>query len=172
MQTITIYKTVSHTLRDGYRLRKVRILSDGTTSWRCVKRNCSGRLRVNEKDNVVSFSVHNHAPVSDRNEINKTVPEIQYKEPRQALALMSLEVIPKLDRVEHAKKVILMEPILLDSYNEKKTVSNLGGEILYRTSAYNVTDELCSNSIGRYLDMTKPSLPKKPYTSVTAKDSV
>jgi len=172
METITIYKTVSHILRDGYRLRKVRILSDGTTSWRCVKRNCSGRLRVNEKDNVVSFSVHNHEPESDRNEINKTVPEIQYKEPRQTSASMSLEVIPKRDRVEHAKKMILIEPIQLDSFNEKKIVSNLDGEILYRTSADDVTDELCSNSISRYLDMPKPSLPKEPSTSVTVKESV
>lgn len=44
------------------------ILAGGNTSWRCVKRNCPGRIIVNEIDNVVTSSEHNHEPESGGNE--------------------------------------------------------------------------------------------------------
>src|SRR6218665_1808660 len=76
MEKITIHKEVNHLLHDGYQFRKVLIMSDGTICWRCVKLNCRSRLRVNEKDNVVSFSVHNHNPALEPCESKKTIAEM------------------------------------------------------------------------------------------------
>src|SRR6218665_947655 len=76
MEKITIHKEVNHLLHDGYQFRKVWIMSDGTICWKCVKLNCRSRLRVNEKDNVVSFSVHNHNPAPEPCESKKTIAEM------------------------------------------------------------------------------------------------
>ena len=63
-------KTVSqkqkdHILHDGYRLRKDSVLAGGGTSWRCTRRDCSGRIKVTDTDDVVVVSEHNHASDPD-----------------------------------------------------------------------------------------------------------
>jgi len=55
------------------------ILAGGNTSWRCVKRNCPGRIIVNEIDNVVTSSEHNHEPESGGNESKQFVSEIHHR---------------------------------------------------------------------------------------------
>lgn len=124
MEKITIHKEVNHLLHDGYQFRKVWIMSDGTTCWRCVKRNCRSRLRVNEKDNVVSFSVHNHNPALEPCESKKTIAEMCHidVEKPQHIILKAAAAIPlsngteciASDRMGQVTKRVLSEPIHLD----------------------------------------------------------
>ena len=66
----------SHTSWGAFRFTRDRILAGGIISLRCVKRNCRGRLRDDEKDNVVSSSEHTHEPESGG---LKVVSEIRRK---------------------------------------------------------------------------------------------
>jgi len=125
-----VLKEVTHLLHDGFRFRKVRIMSDGNTSWRCVKSRCSSRLRVDEKDNVISSSEHNHE--QGRTETKDVVSEIRKKSGEKLLIPQSSgtsSAYSTSDRLE--KKMILIEPRQLNEYMERKTLSRSDSEILH-----------------------------------------
>lgn len=77
METIESQKQKEHMLRDGYRLRKDRINADGSTSWRCVKKDCRGRIKLDAVDAVTVLSEHSHAPNPELNEAAKAMAEIR-----------------------------------------------------------------------------------------------
>src|SRR6218665_1253185 len=109
MEKITVLKEVTNLLHDGFRFRKVRIMSDGNTSWRYVKSRCSSRLRVDEKDNVISSSQHNHE--QGRTETKSAVSEIRKKSGEKLLISQNSGTVPASDystsdRLE--KKMILI----------------------------------------------------------------
>src|SRR6218665_3232587 len=60
MDRVTSQNNREHLLFNGYKFRKDKILIDGTTAWRCLKRSCTGRLKVSVTDSIVSSSEHNH----------------------------------------------------------------------------------------------------------------
>ncbi len=65
METITSQKGKPIVLHEGYRYRKDRDNVDGSISWRCIHRHCSGRLKQLPDDtaDVTVTPVHsNHAP--------------------------------------------------------------------------------------------------------------
>jgi len=78
-------------LYDGYKLRKDKILADGSTSWRCSKRHCSGRIKVNQTNEVIIVTEHNHAPDPEGNAASKVVATIRHlavntmEKPRQII---------------------------------------------------------------------------------------
>src|SRR6218665_1726318 len=130
MEKITVQKEYSHTSWDEFRFRRDRILAGGITSLRCVKRNCRGRLRVDEKDNVVSSSEHTHEPESGG---LKVVSEIRRKS-------VEKQIFPRNSGTSSAystshrveKKMILIEPSHLKEYMERNTISIPDREILHR----------------------------------------
>ncbi|KAK3587076.1 hypothetical protein CHS0354_014948 [Potamilus streckersoni] len=69
-------KQNDHLLYDGYRLLKDRVLPDGSTSWKCSRRDCSRRIKVSQTDVVVVVSEHNRELYPDRNEAIKDVCDI------------------------------------------------------------------------------------------------
>ena len=88
------------------------------------KRNCRGRLRVNEKDNVFSSSEHNHE--SGRAETKEVVSEIRHRAVErkiipQNLATVSASEYSTSNRVD--KKMILIESRQLSEYMERKILS-------------------------------------------------
>ena len=147
MEKITMHKGVNHLLHDGYQFRKVWIMSNGTTCWRCVKRNCRSRLRVNEKDNVVSFSVHNHNPAHDTCESKKTIAEMCHRdvEKHQHINLQTAAAIPLSDgteciasnRIGQATKWVLSEPIELDT------------DITGKVKAMQYSDSSCASIVSK-----------------------
>src|SRR6218665_321072 len=60
MDRVTSQNNREHLLFNGYKFRKDKILIDGTTAWRCLKRSCTGRLKGSVTDSIVSSSEHNH----------------------------------------------------------------------------------------------------------------
>src|SRR6218665_2164953 len=128
MEKITVQKENSHTSWGGFRFRRDRILAGGITSLRCVKRNCRGRLRVDEKDNVVSSSEHTHEPESGGLQV---VSEIRQKSvEKRIIPQNSGTSYSTSDRVEN--NMILIEPIHLKEYMERNTISIPDREILHR----------------------------------------
>src|SRR6218665_3280606 len=96
--------------------------------WRCVKSRCSSRLRVNEKDNVISSSQHNHE--QGRTETKSAVSEIRKKSGEKLLIPQNSGTVPASDystsdRLE--KKMILIEPRQMDTI-----LSRPDSEILHR----------------------------------------
>src|SRR6218665_3938340 len=130
MEKITVQKENSHTSWGGFRFRRDRILAGGITSLRCVKRNCRGRLRVDEKDNVVSSSEHMRESESGG---LKVVSEIRRKSVEKQIIPQNpgtTSAYSTSDRVE--KKMILIEPRHLKEYIKRNTISTPDREILHR----------------------------------------
>src|SRR6218665_4202441 len=89
MEKIESQKGKTIILVEGYRYRKDRANADGSTTWRCCKKDgCRGRMKM-LNDHVVSSSEHNHAPDPAKNEAAKVVSAIRkraaegVKKPRQ-----------------------------------------------------------------------------------------
>ncbi|XP_017778849.1 PREDICTED: protein bric-a-brac 1-like isoform X4 [Nicrophorus vespilloides] len=77
MERTLSQKRKEHLLHDGYRLRKDRLMADGSTAWRCSRKGCPGRVKVSPHDVVIVTSEHNHASDRDQNEAMKIVAEIR-----------------------------------------------------------------------------------------------
>jgi len=45
---------------EGYRYRMDRVLVGGNTSFRCINRNCYGRMKINATGEIVSLTEHRH----------------------------------------------------------------------------------------------------------------
>src|SRR6218665_413390 len=172
MEKIKILKDTNHLLRDGYTFRKDRTLADGSKSFRCCMRNCCGRLKVDVTGDVLSSSEHNHETEHVRNEIDKAVVEI----PRGYQPWISASVPSTVaqdryvsDTPEQAKKMILIEPRMLNKYEESKTSSKLDGEMreILRSDIEDAAKaNLYSNVLSRYLKLDKSTIVIKS----TAKD--
>src|SRR6218665_3347678 len=81
MEKILSQKKKVRLLRCGYIFRKDKVIKDGGTSCRCIRRTCCGRLRVGVTDDVISSTEHNHEPELTRNEVGKV--EWTNEKPRQ-----------------------------------------------------------------------------------------
>src|SRR6218665_632300 len=107
MEKIESQKGKTIILVEGYRYRKDRVNADGSTTWRCCKKDgCRGRMKM-LNDDVLSTSEHkyNHAPDPARNEAANVVSAIRKCDgsgrggkPRQVIqqprAGISMEVAP------------------------------------------------------------------------------
>src|SRR6218665_2051595 len=129
MEKITVQKENSHTSWGGFRFRRDRILAGGIISLRCVKRNCRGRLRVDEKDNVVSSSEHTHEPESGG---LKVVSEIRRKSVEKQIFPQHSDTLSAYSTSDRVEKMILIEPRQMNEYMERNTVSIPDREILHR----------------------------------------
>lgn len=49
----------------------------GTTSWRCVEKDCKGRLKSDKSETIVIVRDHNHAPTPGRNAVAKAMAELR-----------------------------------------------------------------------------------------------
>src|SRR6218665_2206872 len=109
MEKITVQKENSHTSWGGFRFRRDRILAGGITSLRCVKRNCRVRLRVDEKDNVVSSFEHTHEPESGG---LKVVSEVRRKSVEKQIIPQKRGTSSAYSTYDRVEKMILIEPII------------------------------------------------------------
>lgn len=112
-------------------------MSDGNSWWRRVTRNCCSRLRVDEKDNVVSSTEHNRETESERNVSKKVVSKIHDKDvekPGQIIPQTSAHIAS--NGVEPTKRnMILIDRRLMDKFKESKIISKSDIElhdILYK----------------------------------------
>ena len=77
MEKIDSQKGKCMIFADGYGYRKDKANADGSTSWRCCKKDgCRGRMKT-LNDVVLSSSKHNHAPDLAKNEAAKVVSDIR-----------------------------------------------------------------------------------------------
>lgn len=116
MEKTVSQKQKDHLLHAGYRLRRDRILADGSISWRCSRKDCSGRIKVSDTDDVVVVTEHNHASDPAQNEATKVVAEIRRRavttveRPRQIIqqsaAGVSLEVASHLPEYTASQRTI------------------------------------------------------------------
>jgi hypothetical protein len=70
MDTITSQKGKEQLLFGGYRYRRDKLNQDGSSSWRCVKRECAGRLKKATDGTFTTSTEHMHAPDTAKNEID------------------------------------------------------------------------------------------------------
>lgn len=116
MEKIESQKGKAIILVEGYRYRKDRANADGSTTWRCCKKDgCRGRMKM-LNDVVLSSSEHNHAPDPAKNEAAKVVSAIRKRavegveKPRQiiqqARAGISMEVAPHLPAYVASQRAI------------------------------------------------------------------
>lgn len=83
MVIIAKRKDTTHVFCNLFRFRRDRILVDGSVFFRCVARNCCGRVKVSVIGSVLFSSEHNHEAHPVRKEIDKVVAEID----REAVGL-------------------------------------------------------------------------------------
>jgi len=76
MEKITSQKGKIVLLHFGYSYRKDKDNQDGSTSWRCCKNICRGRIKTNN-DNIISISDHYHAPDPEKIEALKVLANIR-----------------------------------------------------------------------------------------------
>src|SRR6218665_3456436 len=62
MEKLTAQNGKIHIKYDGYRYRKDADLAGGGSSFKCLRSACRGRMKIDEDDNVLSSTVHNHEP--------------------------------------------------------------------------------------------------------------
>jgi len=116
MEEIESQKGKLMLLVSGYIYRKDKENKDGSTSWRCCKKDgCRGRMKMFKED-VLSISEHNHAPDQGKNEASKVVSAIHKRalegveKPRQiiqqARSGISLEVAPHLPGYTASQRTI------------------------------------------------------------------
>ena len=65
MDTIVSQRGKDNWIYEGYRYRRDRCNADGSSSWRCVRRDCVGRRKKLSDGSSVEVTVHIHAPDSD-----------------------------------------------------------------------------------------------------------
>ena len=106
MEKIDSQKGKIMILVDGYRYRKDRANADGSTSWRCCKKDgCRGRMKMLNED-VLASSEHNHVSDPAKNQAAKVVSAIRKRaverveKPRQVIQQartgISMEASPHL----------------------------------------------------------------------------
>lgn len=116
MEKTQSQKDKEHIISDGYRYRKDRVIADGSTAWRCYKRDCKGRLKVKSAEETTLTTEHNHAPDPEGVVAKKTVAEIRHRatttveKPRQIIQQcsqgISLQVASLLPAYPAARKTI------------------------------------------------------------------
>ena len=79
MERTLSQKNKDHLLHDGYRLRRDRLMADRSTAWRCSRKDCPGRVKVSQQDDVIVVSGHNHAADPEQNEATKIRAEIRLR---------------------------------------------------------------------------------------------
>jgi hypothetical protein len=71
MDIIKSQKGKQQLLYEGYRYRRDKVNQDGSSSWRCVKRECAGRLKKKTDGTLQTSTEHMHAPDTAKNESEK-----------------------------------------------------------------------------------------------------
>src|SRR6218665_2209956 len=149
-----------HLLFSGYKFRKDKILIDGTTAWRCLKRSCTGRLKVSVTDSIVSSSEHNHKQPTDA---GLSLPDDNRKsEVKQVVDDKLSDAIPLTVDTQR------MVPIQFVQRKVDKTLSKFDME-MYKILHKGIDDDckkakLYSNSVSNYLKSLRPNV-------ATGKDS-
>lgn len=77
MEKITSQRKKELWLKDGYCYRLARKNVDNSESWRCLQKNCRGRLRVVNNCEVIIVNEHSHAPNPTKNEAKQCVHKIR-----------------------------------------------------------------------------------------------
>nr|XP_033798636.1 uncharacterized protein LOC117359609 [Geotrypetes seraphini] len=76
MEVITSQRGREHWVNEGYRYRRDRVMADGSTSWRCVRRDCVGRRKRLVDGSSVEITAHVHAPNNARIEADRMMGDI------------------------------------------------------------------------------------------------
>lgn len=115
-RTINSQKRKPHLLHEGFRFRCDRILTDGSESWRCIMKNCPGRMRASPQDEVFVVNEHNHSPNPGQNEVLKIVAEIRRRAAttnespseiiKRASAGLPSDVVKNLPALANAQRMI------------------------------------------------------------------
>src|SRR6218665_2321231 len=76
VHVLTISQSLAITMEmqkthEGYRYRMDRVLVGGNRSFRCINRNCYGRMKINATGEIVSLTEHRH----EREYVEKHPPE-------------------------------------------------------------------------------------------------
>jgi FLYWCH zinc finger domain len=101
MDIIKSQKGKQQLLYEGYRYRRDKLNQDGSSSWRCIKRECAGRLKKKTDGTLQTSTEHMRAPDTAKNESEKINANIRKRaengveKPRQiivnSIAGVSLE---------------------------------------------------------------------------------
>lgn len=65
---MTLPKQKDHLLYDRCRLLWDRVITNGSTLWRCANSDGSGHIKVSENDDVIEVPDHNYTSDPDQNE--------------------------------------------------------------------------------------------------------
>lgn len=79
MELVKSQKDKNNLILNGYRLRKDRVNSDGSTSWRCVVKLCKGRVKVDSSGTLTNITDHDHPPDPEGVEATKVVANIRHR---------------------------------------------------------------------------------------------
>src|SRR6218665_85733 len=155
-----------HLLFNGYKFRKDKILMDGTTAWRCLKRSCTGRLKVSVTNSIVSSSEHNHKQPTDA---GLSLPVDNRKsEVKQVFDDKLSDAIPQTVDTQR------MVPIQIEQLKVDKTLLKLDME-MYKILHKGIDDDckkakLYSNSLSNYLKSVRPNIATAKDLAVVEKD--
>ncbi len=111
---------------DGYLYRQDRLLSNGTESWRCPRKDCTGRIHCTGAQ-VLIVAEHNHVPdpaevevkmsictVRQRATTSRDTPRLLIQQSQTTLSQEAVAVLPKYKSVQkmiQRKRKIHGEPV-------------------------------------------------------------
>ena len=79
MDTIVSQRGKANWIYEGYRYRRDRCNADGSSSWRCVRRDCVGRRKQNPDGSSVVITGHIHAPDTAKNDAERVKADIRQR---------------------------------------------------------------------------------------------
>jgi len=79
MDTIVSQRGKDNWIYEGYRYRRDRCNADGSSSWRCVRRDCVGRRKKLSDGSSVEVTVHIHAPDNAKNDAERVKADIRQR---------------------------------------------------------------------------------------------
>ena len=79
MDTIVSQRGKDNWTYEGYRYRRDRCNADGSSSWRCVRRDCVGRRKKLSDRSLVEVTAHIHAPDNAKNDAERVKTDIRQR---------------------------------------------------------------------------------------------
>ena len=79
MDLITTQRGKENVLYEGYRYRHDRNNHDGSSTWRCVRRDCVARRKKLVDGSFIEITGHLHAPDNAKNDAEKIKAEMRHR---------------------------------------------------------------------------------------------